>query len=210
MRVVICSAQPILVKALVDRLLGDGHEALGIMGSPDTAHFALRRYRPEVVVTDDWPPGTDELVDDIPFSLVLLRGEAARSVSIPSGRAGIVAPHSARLPEIVTLIGDVGTAAPPGDRLPARLRTVPAARPTGSRTLARFLSSREREVLSELVRGADTATLAHRLSISRSTARDHIQSVLTKMNVHSRLELVSMAVREGLVDPTTGQWLEAG
>jgi two-component system nitrate/nitrite response regulator NarL len=62
-------------------------------------------------------------------------------------------------------------------------------------------------VLSELVRGADTTTLARRLAISRSTARDHIQSVLTKMNAHSRLELVSIAVKDRLVDPTTGLWL---
>jgi two-component system nitrate/nitrite response regulator NarL len=70
-----------------------------------------------------------------------------------------------------------------------------------------FLNARERGVVSELVRGSDTATLARRLHISRSAARDHVQTVLTKMDAHSRIELVSIAVREGLVDPTTGLWL---
>lgn len=66
--------------------------------------------------------------------------------------------------------------------------------------LAAQLTSRERECLMMLVDGLDTAAITRRLGISRTTARTHLQSVLTKLSVHSRLEAVSFAVRHRLPD----------
>jgi two-component system nitrate/nitrite response regulator NarL len=76
-----------------------------------------------------------------------------------------------------------------------------------SRRLASFLSSRERAVLSALVRGEDTTSIARALGISRTTARGHVQGVLTKLGTHSRLAAVTLAVRAGLVNARTGEWL---
>ena len=50
------------------------------------------------------------------------------------------------------------------------------------------LTSREREVLSLLAGGASARAIAETLSISISTARKHIQNILTKLGVHSTLE----------------------
>ena len=50
------------------------------------------------------------------------------------------------------------------------------------------LTSREREVLSLLSSGASARAIAETLSISISTARKHIQNILTKLGVHSTLE----------------------
>ena len=72
--------------------------------------------------------------------------------------------------------------------------------------LAAFLSARERAVLTALVRGEDTGSLARTLGISHTTARGHVQGVLTKLGVHSRVAAVTLAVRGGLVDPATGTW----
>jgi two-component system nitrate/nitrite response regulator NarL len=66
--------------------------------------------------------------------------------------------------------------------------------------LAGFLPPREHEVLTRLVHGEDTARIAAAMSIKQSTARTHIQSVLTKLGVHSRLEACSFTVRHGIVD----------
>jgi two-component system, NarL family, nitrate/nitrite response regulator NarL len=78
--------------------------------------------------------------------------------------------------------------------------------PTGHRRasdgialLVSQLTTREREVLSLLVEGADGGTIARRLGISRNTVRTHVQSILTKLQVHSRLEAATMAVRHHLV-----------
>jgi PAS domain S-box-containing protein len=59
------------------------------------------------------------------------------------------------------------------------------------------LTGREREVLSLLVHGLNTRDIAHSLSISPSTARNHIQNILHKLQVHSRLEAVAYALEHG-------------
>ncbi len=69
----------------------------------------------------------------------------------------------------------------------------------GIALLVSQLTTREREVLSLLVEGADGGTIARRLGISRNTVRTHVQSILTKLQVHSRLEAATMAVRHHLV-----------
>lgn len=83
--------------------------------------------------------------------------------------------------------------------------------PTGRRSpaeqdaalLASQLTGREREVLALLVEGANGQVVADRLRISRNTVRTHVQSILTKLQVHSRLEAATFAVRHRLVDPPT-------
>jgi two-component system nitrate/nitrite response regulator NarL len=65
--------------------------------------------------------------------------------------------------------------------------------------LAARLTSREREVLSMLARGGDNQAIAQALVISPQTARTHIQNVLGKLGVHSRLEAAAFARRNDLV-----------
>ena len=77
---------------------------------------------------------------------------------------------------------------------------MPAARaePNQALRLAAHLTSRERECLMMLVEGLDTAAMVQRLGVSRTTVRTHLQAVLTKLGVHSRLEAASFAVRHRL------------
>jgi two-component system nitrate/nitrite response regulator NarL len=67
--------------------------------------------------------------------------------------------------------------------------------------LARQLTAREREVLTMLVEAETGGEIARRLGISRNTVRTHIQSILSKLQVHSRLEAAAFAVRHRLVQP---------
>lgn len=70
--------------------------------------------------------------------------------------------------------------------------------------LATYLTQRELECLALLVDGLDTAAMSHQLGVSRTTVRSHVQSVLNKLGVHSRLEAASVAVRFGLIDAIDG------
>jgi two-component system, NarL family, nitrate/nitrite response regulator NarL len=42
--------------------------------------------------------------------------------------------------------------------------------------------------------------MAKSMGVQVSTARTHVDAVLTKLGVHTRLEAVALAVREGIVD----------
>jgi PAS domain S-box-containing protein len=61
------------------------------------------------------------------------------------------------------------------------------------------LTRREREILRHLVGGANTAAIAERLCVSRATVRNHVQNLLGKLGVHSRLEAAAYATRHGLL-----------
>jgi PAS domain S-box-containing protein len=61
------------------------------------------------------------------------------------------------------------------------------------------ITAREKEVLLLLAEGASTDALAGRLFISPRTARNHIQNLLAKLGVHSRLEAVALARSRGLI-----------
>jgi DNA-binding CsgD family transcriptional regulator len=72
------------------------------------------------------------------------------------------------------------------------------------------LSKREQEVLDELRNGGRVATIAHKLSISPTTVRNHLQRIFWKLGVHSQAELVEHVRRhpETLsdVDAETRYW----
>jgi len=65
--------------------------------------------------------------------------------------------------------------------------------------MAGALTPRERDVLRLLAKGCDSKTIAGRLGLSVYTARDHVQSVLEKLDAHSRIEAVVRAGELGLV-----------
>lgn len=62
------------------------------------------------------------------------------------------------------------------------------------------LTEREMQVLSLLARGGSTGSIAKELTISNTTARNHIQNILSKLGVHTRLEAVAYALKRRLVD----------
>ena len=61
------------------------------------------------------------------------------------------------------------------------------------------LTRREIEVLRLMTGGANTKTMAERLHVSPATVRNHVQNILGKLGVHSRLEAAAHATRHGLL-----------
>ncbi len=62
------------------------------------------------------------------------------------------------------------------------------------------LTEREREILDLLAHGLSNADIAQQLTISVHTVRNHVANLSAKLGAHSKLEALSIAVREGLVD----------
>ena len=61
------------------------------------------------------------------------------------------------------------------------------------------LTPREREILDLIASGLSPHVIAHQLSISRATLRNHTQNILDKLGVHSKVAAVALAYRQGLV-----------
>ena len=72
----------------------------------------------------------------------------------------------------------------------------PVPVPKGRRPRPR-LTPRQHQVLELLARGESTAGIAGGLGIAEDTARNHIRSLLNELGVHTRLEAVAVAFRNG-------------
>lgn len=74
----------------------------------------------------------------------------------------------------------------------------PVARALASRMPGSDLSSREREVLSLLVRGKSNREIAQELSIKEATVKSHVSVILMRLNVTDRTQAVIAALQRGL------------
>lgn len=213
-RVLICDDHAVFADSLALVLRERGHDVVGVVYTPDAVLRLLERVRADVCLIDLWFP-SGSVLDGLPGLLaaapatrfVLLTGSTdpgTVEVGLAAGVRGFA--HKGRqADEIVDLLsrvhaGEVVVDPESPGRLPSRPRTE-------AQRLAHYLTPREREVLTRLVRGENTAELARSMKITRSTARSHVQSVLTKLGVHSQREAVIAAARHGLVNISTGEWL---
>ncbi|MGB7815536.1 MAG: response regulator transcription factor [Methylotenera sp.] len=65
------------------------------------------------------------------------------------------------------------------------------------------LSPREREIIVMLARGASNKEIARSLDLAESTVKIHVQGILRKLNIVSRVQAAVYAVEHGLVEKTT-------
>jgi PAS domain S-box-containing protein len=79
---------------------------------------------------------------------------------------------------------------------PAVTRPAPGEAPSAPPPM---LTSRELQILRLLAEGTSTQAIADSLFISVTTTRNHVQNILRKLEVHSKLEAVSLALRTHLL-----------
>lgn len=96
-----------------------------------------------------------------------------------------------------------------GDGLVPAIRAVAAGEPWIPRDVATRLAmrnafepltARELQVLREAARGRANKEIAAALAISEHTVKDHLKSILAKLNVADRTEAVTAAVQRGIID----------
>jgi DNA-binding NarL/FixJ family response regulator len=81
-------------------------------------------------------------------------------------------------------------------------RRVAAAKERGDdRKLVEPLTPRELEVLRALTDGLSTPEICEKLYIAPNTLRTHVQNIMGKLRVHSKLEAVAFALKNRLVEP---------
>lgn len=206
-RVLVCDDHEIVAEGLASLLSAQpGIEVVGVAGSVAAVVDATRRGSPDVVLMDfglpdgDGAQATVAVKEVRPEAKVVMltsfTDEATLVAAIEAGCSGFITKHkaSSELTAAIRLAAD-GEAVISPDMLVLLLpRLARTSRGVGS-----DLTARELEVLQLLGDGASKDDIADRLFVSPNTVRNHIQSVLSKLGAHSRLEAVAVASREGLI-----------
>jgi DNA-binding NarL/FixJ family response regulator len=218
MRLLICDHHVVFAESLAHLLTARGYDVVGVTHHPDQLLQLLRREPVDVCLLDV-VFGDDSIVDRLPAlrtaspatHLVVLTAGLGAGLLNAARAAGISGVADKRQPvtEMLQVLDRVvaGESVIEADRTPPPLDNSARRHGNDAQRLASFLTPREREVLCGLVRGDDTNKLARSMGIASTTARCHIQNVLTKLGAHSRLEAATSAVRHGMVSPETGDWL---
>jgi DNA-binding NarL/FixJ family response regulator len=195
------------------RLLADepGIDVLGIADSGTEAIRMANELRPAVMLIDYQMPEQNGVIIsakiksiDPGIMIVMITGTDDDKVliaAIDAGCSGFLTKDRAAS-EVADAIRGVAD----GEALisPALLaRLLPKLSKT-YRSIGDDLTDRERDVLRHLATGSTGKAIATELHLSLNTVRNYTQSILSKLNAHSKLEAVATAVREGIIAYPTG------
>jgi len=178
---------------LISRVLERVGYTAYVAETGEQALAAAKRERPALVILEVLLPGVSgfevcrELKDEFGEALPIVFVSGTRTES-GDRVAGL-------------LVGGDDYLVKPFDpnELLARVRRLLPAPLADGRT-ARKLTRRELEVLSLLVEGLSQPEIAEKLFISAKTVGKHIEHILAKLDVHSRAQAVSRAVRDELIE----------
>jgi DNA-binding NarL/FixJ family response regulator len=200
-RILVVDDHPVVRAGLVSML--SSIPGLTVSGAASTGEEALQlidREQPDVLLLDLRMPGMTgiELLNAIrtkplvPKALVLTSYESDEEIyrAIEAGAQGYLLKSTPQA-EIVTAIQAVHSGRhhiPP--RIAARL---------AERMVRSALTQRELEILEMVVRGLTNKQIGNALGISENTARNHINSIIRKLDVSGRTEAATAAIQQGLV-----------
>jgi DNA-binding NarL/FixJ family response regulator len=182
-------------------------EVVGSAASVADCLAVVERTRPNVVLMDyHLPDGTGADATKVikarwpEVKVIMLTGSGANEAlasAIEAGCAGFLV-KELRGPLLASAIRSVNRgelvihAGAPNQALPNLQRAT---------TPPHDLTRRELDVLSLLSQGASTHGVASELYLSHNTVRNHIRNILSKLGGHSKLEAVSIALRERIINP---------
>ena len=192
------------------------HDGIAILGEAPCVESALRlveHHRPDVVVVDPDIPGQPEA--DGRAAIARIKARAPSSAVLALARTS----NDHDVVDIVcmggscfllkdaaaeTIVAGVRAAAAGesliAPKLAATLVRRLRASGAGERPQPRsVLSDREQEVLRLIAAGKDNDEIAAELFISRHTVKNHISSILLKLEVTNRVQAAVVAVRAAIV-----------
>jgi DNA-binding NarL/FixJ family response regulator len=177
-----------------------------------TAVRITEQQHADVVLMDLAMPGMDgieatrRIMDETPDAHVILLtghvGDLTTARAVQAGAAGILPKTEA----VVDLAGAVrrahaGESLMDPDEVEASLRRLRHRRMQEATVEQRLerLTPRELEILQLIADGVPADNIAPTLGVSPHTLRTHLQNVLTKLKVHSKLDAVVLAIRHGKI-----------
>lgn len=203
--VVICDESRVFGEALRFVLEARGWDVAECVSDPGAGVTAVARHQPDLYLVDlQFPEGTGNLKSALARSpkthALVLTGvddPMAPDQARQAGALGLVRKERP-IDQILNAIGQAVQGHPVVDQ---RVGVDPSTQHPSVWSAGVYdvrLTPRESEVLSALVDGRSTFQLAENMGITYTTARTHIQSLLNKLGVHSKLEAVALATRKAL------------
>jgi DNA-binding NarL/FixJ family response regulator len=197
------------------RVVLDLESDINVVGTALTGEDGLQMAldtRPDVALVDYHMPGMSglEVIKGIrqageQAKVIVLTGdtdEAVMAEAIAEGAVGYITKHQA-IREVVDAVRKASEGEPviPPFMIPRILSHFhrQQMQEQQAEIIRQKLSAREVEILHQLARGADNKVIGEELVISPHTVRTHIQNILTKMGVHSKLEATTLALQLGVI-----------
>ena len=201
MRLLLCDDHQLLLEALSMALADKGQTIVATALDPDQAVEAAREHQPDVCLLDlKFPSGTGlNAIRRIhavsaDTKVVILSGTISAALvadAIAQGAQGfVVKAKPIRVVIEAAELAHQGYLAVDPLLLQAALR--PRVRGDDPLWVLKFLTEREWQVMRCLIDGLSTQEIADRLGVQRSTARTHVQNLLIKLGVHSRLQAAAL------------------
>ena len=208
-----------VVRQMLARLLGmeDDIDVVGSAPDGETALNVVRHQKPDVLLTDIQMPGRDgialtlalkselkaELPDVAIVILTVFRDDTRVFDAIKAGALGYVLKDSPP-EEIVAAIraaarGEALLSPPVALRVMQEFSRLSVQRAADMKVFSE-LTEREREVLKLVAEGKRNREIGEELFITEKTVKNHISSILSKLQANDRTEAAMFAARQGLVD----------
>jgi len=206
-----------LVRSGFGALIG-AEEGLEVVGEAATGTEAIDQAfatRPDVILMDIRMPELDGIAATARITaaeqlsgtrvLVLTTFDLDQYVydALRAGASGFLLKDTApqQLLDAIRIVAAGDALIAPG--ITRRLISEFASRPDPTSRQAELedLTTREREVLTEVGHGRNNAEIAERLFISPLTAKTHVSRIMTKLAARDRAQLVVTAYETGLVTP---------
>lgn len=208
---VLVDDHPVYREGLAKLLLECGVDVIAQAGNGADALSLVEEMAPDVVVMDLNMPGmsgvevTRKLVERTPASRVLVVSVSAQeedvTEAILAGASGYVLKDGA----VEEVVAGIQAAANGESLISPRIATMLLRRmrldePTEIDTPAITpLSDRELQVLRLVAEGKGNQEIGEALYIGQSTVRNHISSILMKLQVENRVQAAVRAVRDRIV-----------
>lgn len=179
-----------------------GHEVVGEAADGETVVTLARELRPHVVLMDLSMPGIDgvsatrSLRREAPDAAVLVITMHAEPELLDAARTAGAAGYLLKDAGQAEIVAAVAAVASGGEAFDAQL----AAQAPAPVDTDHDLTDRELQILQLLADGASPKDVASTLVLSPKTVGNHLTNVYRKLDVHSRSEAITTAVKRGLVD----------
>ena len=214
-RVLLADSQPLFNEALEALFSRDDvHQVIGRCSSAEDAFTAVSSLRPDLVLVDaalgleGSPNLVARMLEACPEARVIVLGDDHDADLLLAAIAPAPPAWWARPTAPARCCGSPGRCSTARGRSPgACCSSWPAAWSpgTGHPTRRCRACPRERQVLALLSKGWDNARIGRDLFISQHTVRTHIQNILEKLGMHSKLEAATFAMQRSMeLELTTG------